>query len=695
MSKFSDIYARFCRLSCDVWRHLLSVGKLFWNSNTAITLYRLLLVYVVLMLTRLAFYLYNSDVIGAIESGEIWELFCGSLLFDTASMLYVNAIFILFSLIPLHYRERGWWQKSLFWYYLIANALLIVVINLGDAIYFHYAQKRFDAQEFFFAENSNTPLLMLRFMIENPLILLWGIALITLLWFGYRRKREVRPIFAGAWYYVSGSIVFLLAVILSIGGIRGGFTRMTRPITLSNAALYTAEPAKMSMIMSNPFCIIRTLGTVDKYPTYFDSETLATIYSPEHFPQPCQEGHTAPFKGRNVVLFVMESFSAEHSALLCPDIYQGKSHQGFTPFMDSLMQEGYTFYNMYANGKKSIEALPAVWSSIPSFKSPFANMSQAVADQCALPEILAGEGYTTHFFCGSDHGSMGFGAYARMAGIEHLYSRQSYIDRRGRDDFDGYWGIWDEPFFDYMGEVLSEQKQPFFSTIFTLSSHHPFVVPSRYAGKLPQGYTPNHKCVSYVDGALRKFFEKYRSEPWFRNTLFVFVADHVSSEKYAARTKVSPGDYHIMGFMYAPDSDFQGEHHGVVSQIDIMPTLLGLLGNEKPYFAFGRDIFGEMERMAISVNYDVGCFQAITDEYMIRFDEQRVIGVYDREDRLSKDNLVGKVDVSAIERQLKGFIQSYGERISSRNYKVTGKPLQLPDTLSVRPIVDSLPSTIE
>lgn len=645
--------------------------RLVTHSATLQTLYRLALVYVVLMLTRVAFFIYNSDLIGSVEGGEWWSLLCGSLKFDTVSMLYINAPFILFSLLPLRLRERGWWQKSLFWYYFIVNALFVVVVNMADGVYYHYAQKRFDAEEIFFAENGNTPLLLVRFLVENPLMALWGIGLIALLWFGYRRRLKVEPVFAGVWYYVSGVVVFLAAVGLAVGGIRGGFTRMTRPITLSNAALYSDSPAKMTLILSNPFCIIRTMSTGDKYPSYFSEEELADIYSPEHFPTPRAEGDIAPLKGRNVVLFIMESFSAEHSAYLCPEVYEGSEQQGFTPFLDSLMQQGYCFRQMYANGKRSIQALPAVWSSIPSFKSPFANMAQAVAEQCALPEILASQGYSTHFFCGSDHGSMGFGAYARMAGIENLYSRQTYIERRGSDDFDEFWGIWDEEFIDYMGEVLSEQGEPFFSTIFTLSSHHPFVVPERYADSLPEGYTPNHRCVAYVDDALRKFFTKYGSQEWFRNSVFVFVADHVSSEKYAPKTKVSPGDYHTFGFIYAPESALQGECADVVSQIDIMPTLLGLMGNEQPYFAFGRDIFSEPQRQVMSVNYDNSCFQAITADYMVRFDEQRVIGVFAREDELCEENLVGKVDVTALERELKAMIQSYGERIAAKNYLIT------------------------
>jgi phosphoglycerol transferase MdoB-like AlkP superfamily enzyme len=325
---------------------------------------------------------------------------------------------------------------------------------------------------------------------------------------------------------------------------------------------------------------------------------------------------------------------------------------------------------MYANGKRSIQALPAVWSSIPSFKSPFVLMPQAMAETRSLPAILKDKGYETMFFCGSDHGSMGFGAYARQTGIENLYSREDYEKVHGTDDFDGYWGIWDEKFLDYMGEVLSQQKEPFFSTMFTLTSHHPFVVPEEYEGVYPKGHTPNHQCVGYVDDAFRKFFAKYENEEWFRNTVFVFVADHVSSEKMTETFRRSPGDYHTFGFMYAPDSALVGEHRQVVSQIDIMPTLLGLMGHSEPYFAFGRDIFNEHVDEPFAINYDNNAFQAITSSHLIRFDEKSITGVYAIDDVMHENNLQAEVSTSDVEQRMKAMIQSYYSRVENKDYIV-------------------------
>jgi phosphoglycerol transferase MdoB-like AlkP superfamily enzyme len=641
--------------------------KIF-KTHTALLIWRILLLYVVLMLCRILFYRYNSEIIGPIDGSELGALLRGALMFDNVSVLYANALFILLSLVPLRLRDKKWWQSMMYWYYVVVNSLLLVVLNLSDAVYFRYAQKRLTAEELLFAENDNSLQLFFKFLSENLPVALVGIALIVLLAVGYCRRCRPQSLLLGVWYYLSSTIILIIAMVLSIGGIRGGFTKMTRPITLSNATLYTPDNMRATMILSNPFCVLRTMGSSGKlhYQRYFEPEKLTELYSPEHYPS--ADTRATELTGRNVVLFVMESFSAEHSALLSPQLYKDEQQKGYTPFLDSLMRQSYTFFNMYSNGKRSIQALPAVWSSIPSLKTSFISMPQAMAPMRALPELLAEEGYRTMFFCGSNHGSMGFGAYARQVGVKELYSRENYEQAHGKEAFDGYWGIWDEEFMQYMGEVLSEAEQPFFSTMFTLTSHHPFVIPERYAGEFPEGKTAVHKCVGYVDEAFRRFFARYENEEWFRNTLFVFVADHVSSEKFSEEFRHSPADYRIFGFMYAPDSALFGEHRQVVSQIDIMPTMLGLMGYNKPYFAFGRDVFGEHRDIPMAVNYDNNLFQAITKEFLVTFDENEIVGVYAKDDITLSNNLVGEVDMAEVERDLKAFIQSYYARVEAKDY---------------------------
>ena len=594
--------------------------KRLLHTPLALLVWRIVLLYAVLMLCRTAFYLYNAAVLGPLTWAEAWPLLTGALKFDTASVVYADGVFILLSLLPLPLRERRWYRAVLFWYYVAVNAVLVVATNLADTVYFRYTQKRFTADEIFFADNDNSLQLVGKFMAENwYLVLLW-IALTALLAWGYRRRVREESIFSRGWaYYIGNTVIFAAAAGLSVAGMRGGMTRMTRPITLSNATLYTADSGKANLILSNPFCILRTIGSAGsvKYKKHFAPEELARRFTPVHQPA---DSAAVNLAGRNVVVFIMESMSAEHSAYLCPEVYADREVKGFTPFLDSLMQNGLVFKRMYANGTRSIQAMPSVLGSLPSFRTPFVLMPQSLGESRQLPAMLADKGYATLFFCGSEHGSMGFGAYARSAGVERLVSREDYEARHGTGDFDGYWGIWDEPFLQFMGEELAATPEPFFATLFTLSSHHPFVVPEQYAATLPDGYTRIHKGVAYDDQAFRRFFHRFGGEEWFRRTIFVFVADHVSSEKFAEKTRSYPGNMHIVGFIHTPDGALQGEVREVTQQLDIMPTVLGLTGNTEPYFAFGRDVLNEPQRPRWSVSYD-GKFRALTDDGAVVLDD--------------------------------------------------------------------------
>lgn len=435
---------------------------------------RMLLLYAAWAVCRVIFYLMNASIIGPVGLNELPHLLRGSLAFDTASILYVNAPFILLSLLPFRFRERKGYQRMLLWLYSTVNGIALA-INLSDGIYFHYARKRFTADELsYLGNNDNTGTVVLKAMAENWYVVLLAVALIFGLVRCYRRIRFAPARREGRRYFLVNLGVLAAGVALTLGGIRGGFSRQTRPITLSNATLYTSSDRKANLILSNPFCLLRTLGNRSlSYTRFFDSETLDSLYSPYHDPKP----DTTALGPRNIVIFVLESFSSEHSALLNPDLYP--NGRGFTPFLDSLMREGYCFPNAFANGHKSIEALPSVLSSIPSYRTPFVLMPQALAETKALPALLADEGYSTSFFNGSGRGSMGFGAYATLAGVQRYYSREDYEKVCGTGDFDGYWGIWDEPFLQYEPHAVRNAR-----TFLRVGLHAHFASPVRRARAL-------------------------------------------------------------------------------------------------------------------------------------------------------------------------------------------------------------------
>ena len=560
-------------------------------------------------------------MLGTIGRGELWQLLAGALKFDTASVVYANGIFVLLALLPLHVRERGWYRKLMYWYYVAVNAVLVVAVNMSDCVYFRYTQKRFTADEIFFADNSNSVQLVGKFMAENWYLVLVAAALVALLAWGYGRKVREESLLSRGWaYYVGSTVIFTAGAGLSIAGMRGGMTRMTRPITLSNATLYTDDSGKANLILSNPFCILRTIGSAGSvnYKKYFTPEELPQHFTPVH---PPADSAAVNLAGRNVMVFIMESMSAEHSAYLMPEVYAGRETKGFTPFLDSLMRGGLCFKRMYANGTRSIQAMPSVLGSIPSFRTPFVLMPQSLGESRQLPAILRGQGLFDGILLRVGIRLDGIRGI-RPLGRRRTARQPRGLRRRGTakaiSTVTGAFGTnrsCNSPARSSPGHrnLSSPRCSPSRRTTRSSSRHNTRTNSRPVTRRL-------HKGVAYVDNAFRLFFERFGSEEWFRRTIFVFVADHVSSEKFAAETRSYPGNYHIIGFMYTPDGALRGQVGEVVQQLDIMPTLLGLLGNTESYFAFGRDVLNEPQRQQWSVSWD-GAFQAVTNDGTIRFDD--------------------------------------------------------------------------
>lgn len=183
---------------------------------------RIVLLYVVLMLCRVAFWIYNAAQLGPLTRSELGDLFTGALRFDTVSVVYADGLFILLSLLPLHLRERTWYRHMLRIYYVAVNSLAVVAVNLADAVYFRYTQKRFTADEIFFADNDNSLQLAGKFMAENwPLVAVW-LLLTLLLAAGYGRKVREESLLRRGWpYYAGGTAILALAAGLSIAGAAG------------------------------------------------------------------------------------------------------------------------------------------------------------------------------------------------------------------------------------------------------------------------------------------------------------------------------------------------------------------------------------------------------------------------------------------------------------------------------------------
>ena len=616
--------------------------------------------YVAYFVCRLAYGIENWSVLGGnFTSGNMGEVLKGGLMFDTSAIMYTNSLYMVLMLLPLHVKECRGWQKMAKCVFVVVNALAIC-INLADSVYFKYTGRRTTATIFseFGNEGNLGSVIGVEFLNHWYLVLL-ALGLIVALAKLYAMPSSVLKIKSMFKYYVVQLLALLLFLPMCIGGMRGGLTKAVRPITISNANQYVDRPEDAALVLNTPFSLIRTIGkNVFVIPNYMEATRLDEVYSPVRQ----SVADSVAVKKKNVVVMIVESFGSEYIGAL-------NDYEGYTPFLDSLISKSLIWEHSFGNGRKSIDGMPSVLSSIPMFVEPFFLTPASVNNVGGLARELVKDGYYSAFFHGAENGSMGFQAFSRATGFEDYFGRTEYNqdDRfQGDADFDGMWAIWDEPFLQYMALTMNEFREPFVSAVFTASSHHPYKIPEAYQEIYPEEGLVMHKCVRYTDHALKRFFETASKQPWFKNTLFVLTADHTNLSE-VPEYQTSLGGFRVPIVFFDPSGEMPtGQREGIAQQIDIMPTVLGYLGYTQPYVAFGFDLFHTPAEDTWAVNYLNGIYQYVKGDYLIQFDGVALKAVYRfKEDKLLEHNLIDKVDVSDLVEELKAIIQSYMQRMNT------------------------------
>lgn len=643
---------------------------LAWKGNIyRALLLRLVLVMALFSLCRVGFYLYNTRFFPDMTWGNFLRLMGGGVQFDLTAVLYVNMLFILLMIIPLDLRFNRHYQTFLKYLFLTTNGIALAA-NVSDFIYYKFTLRRTTADVFRQFENEvNLGGLFYQFLIDYWYALIFWVALMVLMVKVYDGIKLAGPMIENRWtYYVSGLVAIPVIAWLIMGGVRGGFRHSTRPITLSNAGEYVKDPKEVSIVLNTPFAIMRTMGkTKIAKISYFPEDSIDHIYTPLHRPLKLDS-----FRKENVVVIILESFSKEFFGTFNREKEEG-NYKGYTPFLDSLIQHSKTYEYSLANGRKSIDGLPSVVSSIPSLGVPYVLSSFSGNKINSMASLLKDKGYHSSFFHGAPNGSMGFQAFMNIAGFEHYYGMTEY---NNDDDFDGMWGIWDHKFFDYYADQLNTFPEPFVTAFFSVSSHHPFKVPDEFDGTYEEGKLSIHKCIRYTDRALKDFFEKVSHMPWYDNTLFVITADHTSSEIQFPEHRTAWGFYSVPVIFFKPDHSLTGREQEIIQQIDIMPTVLGYLGYDKEYVAFGRDAFNEPSE-PYAFNYKDNAYQLFMGDYLLIFNGQQSMGLYNfKKDKMIEKNILNEYpDITGkMEQKIKAIVQQYNNRMIEDRLTVSNSP---------------------
>lgn len=618
---------------------------------------QLLIVLALFEICRWLFYLFNYSAFKLLKVNEFIKISLIGLRFDISAILTFNSLFILLSTLPISLVSSKRYQKMLRFLFLSTNFILLLT-NCIDFEYFKFIFKRSSIDLLSLASTGDDLLNLAPKYIHDfwLALLVWAI-LCFILTYSYniisiptisaQNSAKIRPTLIIQ--ILQKWLIFLLLISLCVIGVRGGI--QLRPITIISAG-ESVSPEYIPLVINTPFSMMKSVGsTALKEKKYFSTDELKKLYSPIH---KSNNGNRS-FRKLNVVVIIMESFSKEYIGGL-------NEYEGYTPFLDSLLKESLVFDHAFANGKKSIEGIPAVTASIPQLmNTPYILSSYSSNKINSLASLLGKYGYQTAFYHGGNNGTMGFDSFCKMAGFEKYYGRKEYPHDK---DYDGHWGIYDEEFFQYFSQNLSCTPQPFLGCIFSLSSHHPYTVPDKYKGKFKKGTLVIHESIQYADYALQKFFKTASQTTWFDSTLFVITADHTSIAETPYYNN-DVGRYAIPILFYMPNSSLKGINHAVVQQTDILPSILDYLCYPTDFFAYGESVFDtSTQHVAISFLNDL--YQIIEDSYVLKFDGEKSIALcnYENDKNLENNLLSREAEIrNRLEIHLKAVIQDYNHRM--------------------------------
>lgn len=282
---------------------------------------------------------------------------------------------------------------------------------------------------------------------------------------------------------------------------------------------------------------------------------------------------------KNVVLITIESYSAEFMKSYGND-------QNITPFLDSLSQKSLQFTNLYAAGNRTVRGLEALTLCLPPTAGESVLKREDNKNKFSTGAIFNQKGYNIKFMYGGD---------AFFDNMQDFYSGNGYqiVDKSSftpeEITFSNVWGVCDEDMYNKAVKVMNaeaKENKPFFNHIMTVSNHRPFTYPNNKID-IPGDIKSRDGGVKYTDYSLRKFFEIASKQPWFSNTVFVIVADHCASS--AGKTELPMDKYRIPAFIYSPGIKPE-KCTKLMSQIDLMPTLFGLLHFDYQSKFFGQDV---------------------------------------------------------------------------------------------------------
>ncbi len=617
--------------------------KRFRTNEYSLLFYRLLLILLALSLSRFFLYFFNIQHFSGLDLRDLIYVYFIGLRFDLSVLMMISAPLILISLFPYPFKHKESWSRYLLYLTILFSSLAIIA-NSIDAIYFRFTLKRTGSEIFSFLDANVGFFDVFKALIADYwfIFLLDALLILLLIFAILKAKKKIEIDEPKLKQIFLRSLLYLLFLSLTIIGMRGGL--QLKPINIIDASTHV-KSTQVPLVLNTTFSLIVTRGQAHlQEENWLSKEDAQRFYPSVHR----YSQDSISMNKKNIVVLILESFSASKVGYFHPE-----NNYSLTPFLDSLLSKSLC-YKGFANGKKSIEGIPALLSGIPTLmREPFLTSAYASNQFTSIAAVMNKHGYQTAFFHGGKNGTMNFDSYAQKVGFQEYFGLNEYPNK---GDYDGSWGIWDHRFYPFFKMKLDHFKQPFLAAFFSLSSHHPYAIPEEYKKRFQQKKAID-RALAYSDFSLSLFFKEAKKSPWFKNTVFVLSADH-SAELPGTYDSTNRVFFEIPIAIFSPGDSLlrQKPHRKVMQQSDVFPTLMDYLNYSDSFIAFGNSIF-DLQAPDFALYYLNGVYHGQSADYDFDFDGNTFTftpKTFQQEDSLKQQVLKQKV---------KAEIQNYNRRL--------------------------------
>jgi phosphoglycerol transferase MdoB-like AlkP superfamily enzyme len=532
---------------------------------------------------RIVFLLFFADKIKNFSLGEI----AGSLKYgfwmDISMSGYFSVLpllgFILIWIVPPVKISHIWFR--IYFRTLVVLAALITVINFN--IYREWGSK-INSRAFDFLLSS--PGEAIASSVSSPLLVSFIIlGLLIYLGFYLSKKADFKVNKQGVWYLKSLIAILLLG--LNFLAVRGGW--QLAPMNES-MAYYSGKPILNHAAVNTEWALLRSLmkKSSKKNPFQYYSPQEAKSIVKELYPKAI--GNTTKILSTsrpNIVLVILESFTADLIESL-------NGEKGIDPGIEGLLPEGILFSNIYASGDRTDKGVVSVLSAFPT--QGMKSIMKENEKQAKLPSLfkaLGAAGYSSSFYYGGETQFANMKSYLLNTGCQELVDKSSFAKK----DMNSKWGAYDDVVYRRMTDDLSKKKgAPFFTALLTLTNHEPFELPVKPHFPGEEIENKFRSTAYYSDSCLAAFLKDAKNHPWYKNTLFVVVADHGHRLPRNLWEIYDPHRYRIPLLLFGEviREEFRGSKVDKVgSQTDIAATLLAQLEMENRDFRWSKDLYND------------------------------------------------------------------------------------------------------